>query len=549
MDLFIETLTGTAFELRVNPFETIMNVKAKIQRLEGIPISQQHLIWRSVELEDDYCLHDYDINDGATLQLVLAMRGGPINMKRVPVEDNSLREMAEYVEANRDEIWDKLPKDNRQVTFLVFRDGEQYNVFRVVDRGDGTMTPLSDSLSGTSLYNLYDDEDEEASVTVPQETIQENNVTMNKMKLLKSKMQSLNMSKKSRGGGTSVEQVSFQPHSPPPASRIMYQPRPPSKEKHPKYQPRPPSGEKPTSALASRRRLHRTSSSLRDHQDIHENSSTTYIHQTANNTSIHLHESSSSLGKTLPPVNKNKKSNNIDISELVRNPPEDTPFRSKTLSKHFEHESGSKRGLNMNHKFNTGHTSNKSHGLSLSNGLSTSHGHKPLPNVGKQSNNSVESCDGGGKHDHSDNALEARLASYMGPQSKGYTTSGGKSIGPLKERKTSVERLRSGLLNDSLSRVHRTQQSSAGTLYSTTDVKRSRPPPPPQLVSGKKTRCTYCRKKTGLATTYACRCGNSFCATHRYAETHNCNYDYKTEGRKLLEQSNPLVVAPKLPKI
>ena len=25
----------------------------------GIPISQQHLVWRSVELEDDYCLHDY----------------------------------------------------------------------------------------------------------------------------------------------------------------------------------------------------------------------------------------------------------------------------------------------------------------------------------------------------------------------------------------------------------------------------------------------------------------------------------------------------------
>lgn len=33
--LFIETLTGTAFELRVSPFETIMSVKAKIQRLEG----------------------------------------------------------------------------------------------------------------------------------------------------------------------------------------------------------------------------------------------------------------------------------------------------------------------------------------------------------------------------------------------------------------------------------------------------------------------------------------------------------------------------------
>lgn len=35
MDLFIETLIGTAFELRVSPFETVVNVKAKIQRLEG----------------------------------------------------------------------------------------------------------------------------------------------------------------------------------------------------------------------------------------------------------------------------------------------------------------------------------------------------------------------------------------------------------------------------------------------------------------------------------------------------------------------------------
>ena len=50
--------------------------------------------------------------------------------------------------------------------------------------------------SGASLYNLYDEDDEESSVTVPQETIQENNVTMNKMKLLRSKMQSLHMSKK-----------------------------------------------------------------------------------------------------------------------------------------------------------------------------------------------------------------------------------------------------------------------------------------------------------------------------------------------------------------
>ena len=63
------------------------------------------------------------------------------------------------------------------------------------------------------------------------------------------------------------------------------------------------------------------------------------------------------------------------------------------------------------------------------------------------------------------------------------------------------------------------------------------------------TRCSFCNKKTGLATTYTCHCEGVFCATHRYAEVHNCSYDYKTSGRKFLEQNNPVVMAPKLPKI
>ena len=36
MELIIETLTGTTFELRVSPFETVLAVKAKIQRFEGL---------------------------------------------------------------------------------------------------------------------------------------------------------------------------------------------------------------------------------------------------------------------------------------------------------------------------------------------------------------------------------------------------------------------------------------------------------------------------------------------------------------------------------
>jgi len=70
-------------------------------------------------------------------------------------------------------------------------------------------------------------------------------------------------------------------------------------------------------------------------------------------------------------------------------------------------------------------------------------------------------------------------------------------------------------------------------------------------VSGgkKKMRCYVCGKKLGLTTTYECRCGGNFCPKHRYPETHTCSFDYKTEGRRMLARNNPVVTAPKLPKI
>nr|XP_032825298.1 uncharacterized protein LOC116951052 isoform X1 [Petromyzon marinus] len=189
MEVLIETLTGTFFEIRVSPFESVMSVKAKIQRLEGIPITQQHLIWRNIELEDDYCLHDYHITHGCTIKLVLAMRGGPINTRKVAVEDPAVREMAEYMEENREELLDKLPA-NKQVTLLVFREGDQLNFFRVVERSDGTLTPLSESLSGGSMYNLYaeEEEEEDAEESPSVEQLQENALTMSKMSMLRNHM-------------------------------------------------------------------------------------------------------------------------------------------------------------------------------------------------------------------------------------------------------------------------------------------------------------------------------------------------------------------------
>jgi AN1-type zinc finger and ubiquitin domain-containing protein 1 len=62
-------------------------------------------------------------------------------------------------------------------------------------------------------------------------------------------------------------------------------------------------------------------------------------------------------------------------------------------------------------------------------------------------------------------------------------------------------------------------------------------------------RCSHCAKKTGLTTSFSCKCGSAFCAAHRYPEEHLCSFDHKTEGRKMLKEQNPVVTAPKLPKI
>jgi hypothetical protein len=61
-------------------------------------------------------------------------------------------------------------------------------------------------------------------------------------------------------------------------------------------------------------------------------------------------------------------------------------------------------------------------------------------------------------------------------------------------------------------------------------------------------RCTQCRKKVGL-TGFKCKCGELFCGQHRYAEAHNCDFDYKTTERQKLAEANPLCQAQKIQKI
>ncbi|XP_031478547.1 zinc finger A20 and AN1 domain-containing stress-associated protein 5-like [Nymphaea colorata] len=61
-------------------------------------------------------------------------------------------------------------------------------------------------------------------------------------------------------------------------------------------------------------------------------------------------------------------------------------------------------------------------------------------------------------------------------------------------------------------------------------------------------RCSSCHKKVGL-TGFRCRCGDLFCARHRYSDAHGCSYDYKAAGREAIARENPVVKAAKIIKI
>jgi len=96
-----------------------------------------------------------------------------------------------------------------------------------------------------------------------------------------------------------------------------------------------------------------------------------------------------------------------------------------------------------------------------------------------------------------------------------------------------------------------TSASSSGACASSA-VSSSAPPPEEEIfvkkVQEKKNRCWTCNKKVGLLG-HECRCEYIFCGTHRYAEDHDCDYDFKENGRKHLAEQNPHVIAPKIQKI
>ncbi|RZF41822.1 hypothetical protein LSTR_LSTR005284 [Laodelphax striatellus] len=635
--LFVETLTGTTYEMSVFPHDTIMSIKAKIQRIGGIPISQQHLIYNFQELDDSSLLTDYSIKSGSKIKLVLSMRGGPISTVRrvLPLDDAVLREL---MESNREELLDDLPPGCKMAV-LVFRDGDQLNMFRVLENVDGSYSPLSDS----SMFNLFEDEGMLKNDEFTKR-LDENTVTMEKMYDLKNKLAELAIQRKTlklrpvepeeeeeveptpstsvvRDSGSSkcklptlppipslesreesvcssasllrktrTSEFSRVPVLPEIASRASPSPRvvTPSprvvtgagdsvecvsagfERERPRTSPDDDrlTGERVCQILSDASRLSRSrrctalplhrfprvppmaNSSFdsdrftdQDKDKIAAVSCMLSVLSRPRSGMVKEDTNSGSMeSSTTCRYPRRSKESSASVSRFKVSSPKISDVLNETYvtssdmdsNPHSPPEEGSNKD-SLRFLPKTSRSKDSCPPRSLESIKSTSHpASKNSASVNTRSRllSREEDLDRDRKNFHlqlSKNVSPSELLRY--PDKSSFTL--------IDEERYRQSAKNKSLLFSTHDKVP-TVKASQNSLYESRVKKRKKEP---------KARCMVCRKKLTIINTYTCRCGNIFCSIHRYSEAHDCDYDYKEEGRRILEQNNPLIRAPKLPKI
>lgn len=104
--IFVLTLTGDTYSMRVSKLHTIDEIKSLIQDGVGIPPDQQRLMYAGKQLEDGRTLGEYNVPVGGTLHLVLRLRGGGGIPFEMGIAAGGLIKQSILKDNNDPAIWD-----------------------------------------------------------------------------------------------------------------------------------------------------------------------------------------------------------------------------------------------------------------------------------------------------------------------------------------------------------------------------------------------------------------------------------------------------------
>ncbi|XP_034398320.1 polyubiquitin-like [Cyclopterus lumpus] len=76
VQVFLKNEKGKMSTYDITPEETVGHFKSRVQSREGVPESQQRLIYQSREMEAHHKLSDYNVKAMSTIDLSLRLRGG-----------------------------------------------------------------------------------------------------------------------------------------------------------------------------------------------------------------------------------------------------------------------------------------------------------------------------------------------------------------------------------------------------------------------------------------------------------------------------------------
>jgi hypothetical protein len=604
MEIQIDTLMGTSFDMRVSSTDTIREIKQRIQRVEGIPIHQQNLIFQSKELKDSRRLCDAGIKNGSTIKLVIAMKGGPISTRRLSVSCEHhmmLKELKELLENTRDEIGDKLAPGSK-VSVLVFKEGDILNLLRVIENEDGSYSPYSEKpISPPTKPNR-----KETQMAMFEKLVEDTDM-MTKISNLRKKMEDVNLRRHSRNTKhRDLEEKCFgEAASTSDKGNLSYKLLTECTndlldnvdlkifEKNLEEESQSESEEV---ALKDKHRIKANRKPVFS-KSLYSESKGAFSHTKQNYARMHKKtrelrsggEGTSKESSDLCLPLAVPKGNTVHLTRLVLSEgverPKSTPD-SIELEENAQdlweiHEPASER---------LKHSATCKFGL-LKRRQSLDYGYEGIENAPKQEigeYNYGEVCSGNFFHVPqfvtSPSAIPPQYAPkdrdlceyyfrknntrspLYGRKSKTETTTTTEKLPEIKNNFlsecSSIQRLKNDIgeaksLSESILSGH---DESIDELYgyynlgcatellgeSKVSKKKDIELPP---VIKKKSRCSECNKRLNITNIYNCRGGKIFCSQHRYSEVHRCSYDYKSEGRRILEHQNPLVTADKINRI